>query len=433
MPGRNNRDGDTLKNQRDDFFDDENFNSSSYRTRTNSFAVGKNRELFILIVNKNGEENLLEDTNFDAITPLGSGRQGKVYAAKVIFENEAGEMEVRYCVLKNIPKKRHSLQSPFDAHEKISEQDKTSIENNMIKLIKIIQHEDESYALLPYCPVFLNSVIEKLKKPFISNSIEFGQLKILLTLHVLSDLCDAYISMHLDKNYVHGDVKPANIGLYLGHWCLIDMDCAKKAGSPVNQYSGTVAFSHPSAIHDRDNASNPSTDLFALGEVVRMLIEINDGITSPSDREMIDISDNLYRQALHEKYQGGIEVKPFSELIQNAATLEEKIKVIALCLKRPLATDQPDVLALKKVIAALKEELFSQVTPLVAEEALEQFYNELKSDGYFNVDSSDPFSPSKSCSRKTSLCSSSLFSTSTKSEASFDGSTNESPRNEKKW
>ena len=89
----------------------------------------------------------------------------------------------------------------------------------------------------------------------------------MISLHVLSDLSKALMYMHLDKDFVHGDIKPANIAYYRGHWCLIDLDISRKIGSSVNKFSGTIGFLHPSAFHDRDHLSNPSSDLFFEGNV----------------------------------------------------------------------------------------------------------------------------------------------------------------------
>lgn len=408
---------DINSNDQGDFFE-ETFSPSfrpRTRPRTNSVTLGK-KELVVFIINKNGEEILLDElSDLDCVTPLAGGAQGKVYDAKAMFWDEDDELQVRHCVLKHITNRRPSPNSPFGAHEKISELDETSTKNNTIKLIKVIQHAGEHYALLPHCGVFLDGAIQKLNLLSKTNPDLYKEIKTPLALHVLSDLCDAFISMHLDKNFVHGDVKPANVGFYRGHWCLIDMDCAKTVGQPVDRFSGTIAFSHPSAIHDRDNASNPSNDLFALGETIRMLTEKDYVLLS--DRMLLDVKDTLYREALRAKYPTGVAAEPMSTLIQRAQTADEKISVIATCLTRPLATDQPDVLELKKCIEELKAAFFAETSATVIESKLEEFYESIKSEGYVNVNTASLSSARKSRSYRLSLCSStSLFNTSSSTE-----------------
>lgn len=360
--------------------------SGGRKGRTKSFSVGK-KDHWIFVVDKDGQESLLEATDFDVVEPLGFGRQGKVYSAKVIFENEEGDLETKQCVLKTVPRRRRDP-VPFSAHEKISQADQSSIENNIIKLIKVIHHDDgEYYALLPFCNMFLDSVIMALKKMSKEDPGQFDKIKNLLALHLLSDLCDAYISMHLDKNYVHGDVKPANVGFYCGHWCLIDMDCAKKMGDEVTQYSGTPAFTHPSAVCDRDNLSLPWSDLFALGEMVNLIFSPeNYGLYS--DREILEKKDSLYRHALRKKYQGAPQRKSsLTVLLSSAGSVEEKLMYIASALTEPLATDQVDLLELTSCVKTLKRN--ARFEPQVFD-ALETFYASLKTSGYLKADSELP-------------------------------------------
>ncbi len=206
--------------------------------------------------------------------------------------------------------------------------------------------DGEDYALLPYCNLFLDNVIDALNTMALNDFARFRALATPLAMHVLFDLCNAYLSMHLDKDHVHGDVKPGNVGFYCGHWCLIDMDCAKTVGAAVKEFSGTIAFSHPSTIRDRDNTSLPWSDLFALGEILHLLFHPAEyGIHT--NKELMAQKDAAYRAALQKKYTENNTAAnhvSLTQLIQAASTAEDKIKIIATRLKEPLATDQADLL-----------------------------------------------------------------------------------------
>lgn len=375
--------------------------------RMSSFAISRTDDVLIFVVNKNGHEVLLDDDlNLNQITPLGGGSQGDIFAAKVMFRNNDGELETRHCVLKKIThdfrakmRARNSSleseshhesdekQSAFQAHLDASESDETSTQHNSIKLIKLIKRaNNEELALLPYCDLFLNSAVKK-----INQSEKYETVKIPLALHVLNDVCNALISLHLDKELVHRDIKPDNIGFYRGHWCLIDFDCAKKLGAHVSSYSGTVNYSHPSAIYNSENTTNPATDLFALGETI--LFIFNQNATYQSYRDAVATKDGEYRDALKIKHEQGISAPSLSTSVEAASDIEDKIKVIARALTQKLASDQPSLLELKECILRVMEKYFAENNHPNAEKILNQFYEEAKSSGYF--DDNVPHSPKK--------------------------------------
>lgn len=410
----------------DDLIDNPNstdeFDGELPERRMSSFAISMKDDLFVFVVDKNGNEVLVEDVDLSQITPLGGGNQGDIFAAKVMFRNDPGQLEARHCVLKKIThdfrskmRARNSSleseshhesdekQSAFQAHLNASESDETSTQNNTIKLIKLIKHgNNEELALLPYCDLFLNSAVKK-----INQSAKYEKIKIPLALHVLNDVCKALISLHLDKGLVHRDIKPENIGFYRGHWCLIDFDCAKKLGERVSSYSGTVSYSHPSAIYNSENTTNPSTDLFALGETI--LYIFNQNAKYRSYRDAIAVKDSEYRDALKLKHEQGVSAPSLLATVEATSDIEGKIMLIARALTQTLASDQPSLLELRECISHVMEKYFAENNHEDAEKTLNQFYEEAKSTGYFDDDA--PHSPKKYPTR-LSLCSSALFASS---------------------
>ncbi|ORC92349.1 protein kinase [Trypanosoma theileri] len=80
-----------------------------------------------------------------------------------------------------------------------------------------------------------------------------------LTLHALADLHDRFCM-------VHGDVSPSNILLRLsGELKLGDLSSAMSVYAPVEYFSGTIFYTAIEVLKDRQLASSPSSDIWALG------------------------------------------------------------------------------------------------------------------------------------------------------------------------
>ena len=165
-------------------------NSSSVRRGSNSslcrystFSLGLDvlsDKASIYVVNQDGTEINLSDVDFSKIKELGQGQQGMDYAAIISFINHEREVEIRYCVLKYISPKNNINSEPFEVHRKVTENDETSLNHKVLKIIQVVEdRHNNKYALMPYCDFFLNNVIHQLKLLSTTNSIECERLQVM--------------------------------------------------------------------------------------------------------------------------------------------------------------------------------------------------------------------------------------------------------------
>jgi len=92
-----------------------------------------------------------------------------------------------------------------------------------------------------------------------------GKLPAHESLDILSDVARALAG--LQQDVVHRDVKPENILLYQGHWCLADFGIARYAEATTAPDTHKYAFSAPYAAPEQWRAEHatPSADIYALG------------------------------------------------------------------------------------------------------------------------------------------------------------------------
>lgn len=371
--------------------------------RMSSFSLREDIEsnkTYMVLVNPDGTEVDFDSAVFDGydndpllVTPIGRGGQGVVYAARIYFMNQSGALEVRDCVLKRIQCRTPQGQDPFEQSQNITKTDRTSTENNIIKLIGLVKKDEETYALFPYCDFFLDTTIERLRELSTEEPDRFKELKVPLCLHVMLDLCEALIALHLDKGYVHGDIKPANIGYCRGHWCLNDMDSAKEIGESVQYLSGTYKYMYFGSFRDRDNSSNPSTDLFAMAmTVLELLLEEEPPILSL--KHLVTEREESYRHQLKEKYGEGKIQPSLSALLQENKNESLEKKLILICRSfSSLASDQPDLLSLKRELEELIKELFTSHSHATIKSTLDCFYESMKAKAKFTFRINERTSP----------------------------------------
>ena len=226
----------------------------------------------------------------DERNELGAGSQGVIHLVRVCWINyDTEELESRICVAKilnenQFQRARNRLlrntdnddnddndenDIPFAAHAAITEEDETSTDHNVLKLITVVEYRPGQYcAILPYCELFLNKFLPKLE----AARNQHPGVHAAAILHILSNTLEALNHIHNTKNRVHGDLNPANIALHNGRWCALDWDCSAPIGSKVGVYRGTPYFMHPICFDDIDYLSHPCNDLCALGVVLQLLL-----------------------------------------------------------------------------------------------------------------------------------------------------------------
>lgn len=223
--------------------------------------------------------------DFSTMKPLASGGQGAVFKVQVKrIDPAAGNiLEELTCVLKcrfrpkTLPRIPDDMLSPlFHAHSEVSET--SSLIHHILPLLGVVKHRSRQYALLPLCQTFLHLETKRFSSlktdPLFFSALVVGILKNTLI---------ALQYLHETKKMIHGDIKPDNIAFYKGNWCLADFDSATPIGSPkipeTNYY-----FKHPAAIVDSTLSSLPCNDIYALGIVLKTLLnpeELRERVSKP--------------------------------------------------------------------------------------------------------------------------------------------------------
>lgn len=347
-----------------------------------------------------------EDADFDQIVPLGEGTQGIVYAVAIHIEGDP--TEYRYVVKRlrkvrtlgsasiscspsagtygtmtpnsvhfsfgarsvasAISRQRMKKRGPsFDSHIEITRDSNDITDHNIIKLIKIIEHNGEEYALLPYCDLFLDTFMNQQFK-----SLDETQ-RIILSCEILIDVLEALSYLNYTKDYAHRDIKPENIALCGGKWCIVDFECAISVGQKVKGTSGSPYYMHPWCFIDSDKSTLPGNDLYAIGVVLNQLLDLPPMFHSTNYYQLVDEKIAIHKANLVTKWGNGkaeslfVDMTPFGRLRH----LSEQ-----MC---GLMSDQPSIDSIINEIRMIYSSVSkSPLSPL------SEIYDYSRSDGYFS-------------------------------------------------
>ena len=179
--------------------------------------------------------------------PLGSGGFGKVFEAMADDGTAA--------VVKLIPK------APGASRELLFEE--LSGLPNIVPILDSGEWQD-SYVLV--MPRALKSLRQHLE--------EFGgRLPVEETVAVLADVAVALAALETDV--IHRDLKPDNVLLYEGHWCLADFGIARYAEASTALDTRKFAMTPPYASPEQwlGERATSATDIYALGVMAFELLE----------------------------------------------------------------------------------------------------------------------------------------------------------------
>ncbi len=111
---------------------------------------------------------------------------------------------------------------------------------------------------------------DKSLREYLSENIE--HLSIDDTMQVLSDVTRALVA--IEERVVHRDIKPDNILLMNGHWCLADFGISRYAEATTAPDTRKFAMTPPYAAPEqwRGERANSATDVYSLGVVAYELL-----------------------------------------------------------------------------------------------------------------------------------------------------------------
>jgi serine/threonine protein kinase len=271
-------------------------------------------------------------------------------------------------------KKRTKKGPTFDSHAYITSESETVCDNNIIKLIHVIKHNDEDYALLPYCDLFLDIFLETSFKCLDSNS------RVMLSCEIILDILNAVSYLNYQKDFVHRDIKPENIALCNGKWCLVDLECAVKADNKTKNMGGSPYYMHPWCFVDTYYSSLPGNDLYAVGQVLRDLLSLPSLYHSRCFRDLANEKVALHKLRRDAKWMESIpssytpDDTPYGKLCR----LTEQ-----MC---GLMSDQPSIDDIISEIRSVHDEMNELLSPVSSDPSslFSELYRSSRTDGYFS-------------------------------------------------
>ena len=178
---------------------------------------------------------------------LGQGSFGRVFLAQL--------EDCAPAVVKLIPKEP-------GADREILFQDSRSVRKNVVPVIDRGEWDGYLALVMPKADASLRDHLENMG----------GRLPADAAVKVLVDMAEALVS--IEGDIVHRDIKPGNVLLLDGHWCLADFGISKYAGATTapdtRKYYRTPPYAAPEQW--RGERASSATDVYAFGVVAYELL-----------------------------------------------------------------------------------------------------------------------------------------------------------------
>lgn len=174
--------------------------------------------------------------------PIGAGGFGKVYAATLANDPSAGSF-----VIKLVPKAPGAQRELLFAN--------LGNARNVVPIIESGETDDSWALVMPKALKSLREYIDDVGRP----------LNPATAIPILTDVATALAD--LDGKVLHRDVKPENVLLLNGSWCLADFGISRYAEATTAPDTQKFAWSAPYAAPERWRAERATgaTDVYALG------------------------------------------------------------------------------------------------------------------------------------------------------------------------
>jgi Protein kinase domain len=295
-------------------------------------------------------------------------------------------------------RKTHKKGPSFDNHAHITKNNDHVNEHNIVKLINVIHHKGEDYALLPYCDLFLDIFVAD----------HFSSLSptphLILVCDIMLDLLKALTYLNYTVDYVHRDIKMENIARCEGKWCIIDLECAAISGSKVKDFAGSPYYMHPWCFIDTTVSALPGNDMYALGQVLKQLLLLPPSFKSTDYYRLVDEKIAIHKSKILAKWKPKSPKKSNNPQPNNSQQPEipeqseqpsnlpndPKGRLIHLSdIMCGLMSDQPNIDDLSNEITEILSELNKTPDSPSSSSESTNLFNELfrssRSDGYFST------------------------------------------------
>ncbi len=191
---------------------------------------------------------------------LGSGGFGRVYIAASNSEE---------AVAKVVPK------DPSTQRELLLAEDLSGVPN-VVPIIGIGEINDGWVILMPRAEQSLGDFLRTLNRPLQQSE----------ALPMLLDIAQALVSLS-NKDVVHRDLKPDNVLLLDGHWCLTDFGISRyaEATTAVDTWKYAMTQQYAAPEQWRGQRATPAADIYAFGVMAFEMLTGRQPFTGPSFRD----------------------------------------------------------------------------------------------------------------------------------------------------
>lgn len=403
-------------------------NSTTSSSRRSSSAVADEME-GLVVQNPDGGEDIIfldsDDEEGPAILeeahPIGKGAEGTVYKAKAYVRGDEEAVAIKKTPFKTKPSNGSAI------HQKLTEQDLSSCDHNILRLLKINIKDHVAFLTLPFCDVFLDQAMMRIKRESIKYDNRMIQWAMIA--QVGSDILEALRYMHTFPHengigYVHRDVKLANIALKYSnggwHAVLCDLETAEEMGKANVTQAGTLPFMHPFCFIKSGKDVTAENDLYQLGVTLLMLLGKSQSVLPPetltSQIDVMQWKENKYHlesaayenakktaesTRIQDKATAFIRMRMLSGLthttlsrkpcltiyptlkqdLENCSSIKDKLTVIGMHLTR--CFEQPTIQEVEAALTEIRIQLIQNYPggKEVLHQELESFYENLKTKG----------------------------------------------------
>ena len=197
--------------------------------------------------------NIAINKKYNLLQPIGKGGSGIIYNATDLLGNEVAVKHI----MKNVNDKTKSYERERKIHPQLDHP-------NIIKLIEIIENENNIYFVMEKCGMNLYELIESTKPKL----LELSTIK-----KYFKHIVEGVKYLH-DKNIAHRDLKLENIVLCDGKVKIIDFGISVYDTEKETAPYGTLDYFAPEIVNivEEGGYKGKPVDIWALGVILYEMV-----------------------------------------------------------------------------------------------------------------------------------------------------------------